>query len=359
MRLQRKILVRPEDVKPSFKDWKVEGVLNPGGVRLKNGKIFLLARVAEAPIHRGKNSVKCPVIISEKEHAASFKTISKKKVEKEDGNVIFFTDKTCKLRTISHFRKIILDKSGLNVESIEQSPTFVGCPHESEYGVEDARITKIKNNFFMTFVTVSERNGVSTSLAQSNDLKKWKRMGTIFQEQNKDVVLFPEKINGLYAALNRPESSFVFSKPSIWISYSTDLVFWGKEKVLLRTRDNSWESERNGAGPPPIKTKKGWLIIYHGIKKEKGKHIYSVGAALLDLKNPEKILARTPKNNPLLVPSISVEKKGFMDNVVFPTTAIPCLDNPKELLIYSGAADRMITVMKLSLKEIFANMEKC
>jgi predicted GH43/DUF377 family glycosyl hydrolase len=208
----------------------------------------------------------------------------------------------------------------------------------------------------MTYVTVSDKNGVSTSLAESKDLKTWKRRGLIFEEQNKDVVLFPEKINGLYVALNRPESSFVFSKSNIWISYSPDLVFWGKENSLLDTRKHSWETERNGAGPPPIKTKQGWLLIYHGVCIKRKRAHYSAGAALLDLKNPEKILARTPKNNPLLSPDAVFERRGFMNNVVFPTAAVPTKDG-KELLIYSGGADNVVTVRKLSIEEIFLNLE--
>lgn len=353
------VLLCPEDVEPSFPDWEVKGVLNPGGERLNNGKIVLYARVAEAPIYKSKKSIKCPVIVSENEYNTASETVHKRVIAKIDvdaPNVIFMKDKLCKLTTISHLRKVVLDKSGRNIEYIDKLPTFVGTPGDSEYGVEDGRITKIGNTYYMTYVTISERNGVSTSLAESDDLTKWKRRGLIFQEQNKDAVLFPEKIKGLYVALNRPESAFVFSRSNIWISYSPDLVFWGKEKSLLNARKGSWESERNGAGPPPIKTKHGWLLIYHGVRSRRGRSRYSVGAALLDLKNPEKILARTPKHKPLMVPSAKFEKKGFMNNVVFPTAAIPS-DKGKNFLIYSGGADSIISVRKISLDEIFLNME--
>ncbi len=353
-----KLLLTPKDIEPSFPDWEVKGVLNPGGIRAKDGKIVLYARVAEAPIYKEADHYNCPVIVSENEYEASSETVHKRVIAKIDANtpnVIFLKDKICKLTTISHLRKVVLDKSGYKIEYIDPLPTFVGRPITSEYGVEDGRITKINDTYYMTYVAVSDRDGVSTSLAESKDLTVWTRYGLIFQEQNKDAVLFPEKINGLYVALNRPESSFVFSKSNIWISYSPDLIFWGKEKSLLDARKNSWETERNGAGPPPIKTKKGWLIIYHGVCLKDGKARYSAGAALLDLKNPEKILARTPIDKPLLIPKYSFEKKGFMNNVVFPTTAIP--KNEKELLLYSGGADDVITVRTLTFKEIFGNME--
>ncbi|MFH1290162.1 MAG: hypothetical protein ABIH92_02020 [Nanoarchaeota archaeon] len=354
---QCKILLKPENIKPSFPDWEVRGVLNPGGIRLENGKILLYARVLETPTYKRKGLIKCPVIVSEEEYLASSRTVPRRKIERQDGHWIFFKNKAPKLTTLSHFRKIILDESGLNVECIDETPTFVGQPGDSEYGVEDCRITKIGNTYYMTYVTISDRDGVSTSLAESTDLKNWKRRGLIFQEQNKDAVLFPEKIEGLYVALNRPESAFVFSKSNIWLSYSPDLVFWGKERSLMEARKRSWETERNGAGPPPIKTEQGWLVIYHGVRNGRKGHVYSVGAALLDLKNPEKVLARTPKDKPLLVPSSKFEKEGFVNNVVFPTVAIPDLKNPGDLLVYSGGADRVITVRKISLSEIFINME--
>ncbi|MBU0906937.1 MAG: hypothetical protein KKD18_03790 [Nanoarchaeota archaeon] len=353
------LLLSPKDVEPSFPDWEVKGILNPAGIRAPNGKIILYSRIAEAPAYKDKKYLKCPVIVSEKEYETSSEKVHKRAIVRIDPNnphVIFMKDKLCKLTTISHLRRVVLDESGYNVESIDPYPTFVGHPGDSEYGVEDGRITKIGNVYYMTYVAISELNGVSTYLAESTDLVNWKRRGLIFQEQNKDAVLFPEKINNLYIALNRPESSFVFSKSNIWISHSPDMVFWGKERSLINTRKGSWESERNGAGPPPIKTKEGWLVIYHGVCLKKRRAYYSAGAVLLDLKNPEKILARTPKNKPLLVPSDKLEKKGFIDNVVFPTAAIPTKKG-NELLIYSGGADSIISVRKMSLEEIFLNME--
>jgi len=352
-----KVLLKPENIEASFPDWEVEGVLNPGGTRMKNGKIVLYVRVAEKPIYNDEESVRFPIIVSEKKYETAAETVYKRRIERKEGTTIYMKGGKRKLTHISHFRKVILDESGFNIEHIDKMPSFVGRPKDSEYGVEDPRITKIGEKYYMTYVTVSDRNGVSTSLAESKDLVKWARRGVIFQEQNKDVVLFPEKIKGLYVALNRPESSFVFSKSSVWISYSPDLIFWGKEKALLRTRNRSWETERNGAGPPPIKTKKGWLLIYHGVKTKSSGSIYSAGAVLLGLKNPEKILARTPINMPLLSPTSDYEKEGFMSNVVFPTVAVEDT-NKKDLIIYSGGADSVITARKISLNKIFSSLEK-
>jgi len=355
MKIERKLLLTPKDIKPSFKDLKVEGVLNPAVVRLPNKKIVLYVRVAEAHSNKQKKETLCPVILSEKEQKVHYQKIKENQILKKDRGMIFLKDGTCRLRTISHFTKVILDESGFNVEKIDEKPSFTGKPGESEYGVEDPRITKIKNKYYMTYVGLSMSEGISTYLAVSNDLKKWKRLGLIFREQNKDAVLFPEKIKGKYIALNRPETQFEFSKPGIWISYSLDLTFWGWDKHLIKPRFNSWESERVGAGCPPIKTKKGWLLIYHGVERKKYKKIYSAGATLLDLKDPYNIIARSPSTKPLFKPTDKEEKVGFINNVVFPTGAIMDL-NEENLLIYSGGADSNISVRKIKLQDILDSM---
>ena len=200
------------------------------------------------------------------------------------------------------------------------------------------------------------KKGVSTSLAVSKNLEKWERKGIIFREQNKDVVLFNEKIKGKYVAFHRPEGFFEFSRPSIWISYSPDLVYWGREKSILQPRRDSWDSDRVGAGAPPIKTKKGWLLIYHGVRRKDDTTFYSAGAVLFDLKNPEKILARSPAKKPLIEPMKNYEKTGFMNNVIFPTGAIIDLKG-KDLLIYCGGADSIVSVKKIRIDDILKSME--
>ncbi|MEK6800940.1 MAG: hypothetical protein AABY10_04440 [Nanoarchaeota archaeon] len=351
-----KLLLKPAMFKPSFNDWEITGVLNPGGIRMQNGKICLYVRVAEKPKQNSSGKLMCPVIVSKDEYKAESDSFNKKEIKIQNGNVLYLKNSICRLTNISHFRKVILEENGFEVSEISDKPNFMGIPGESEYGVEDCRIVKLEGRYCMTYVAVSKDNGVSVALATSKDLTNWERKGIIFQEQNKDAVLFPEKIKGLYVALNRPESQFIFSRPSIWISYSKDLIYWGREKTILRVRENSWGDKRNGAGAPPLKTNKGWLLIYHGVGKLNGKDAYSTGAALLDLKNPEKVIARSPKNKPLFYPKYDYEKKGFYNNVVFPTAAIFTKDK-KEILIYSGAADRYVSVRKLKVSEILQHLE--
>jgi len=336
--MKEELLLRPQDFKPSMGGWKIDGIFNPGAIRMKDGKIMLYVRVAESsPKH--KKGKKCPIFAYD-----------------SNGKLVF-KDGQCRLENISHFRRVILNENGFDVEKIDLKPAFTGLPGDGEYGVEDPRIVKIKNKYFMTYVIVSLNEGVSTALAVSKDLKKWKRLGIIFREQNKDVVLFPEKIKGKYVALNRPEGNFIFSKTSIWISHSTDLIYWGREKSIIQTRRKSWDSNKIGSGCPPIKTTKGWLEIYHGVKKVKGRSFYSAGAVLLDKKNPLKILARTPRDKPLIAPDEEYEKKGFMSGVVFPTGIVKDL-NKKDILVYSGGADQYISVKQINIKDILNSLEK-
>jgi predicted GH43/DUF377 family glycosyl hydrolase len=352
-----KLLLEPEDLKPSFENWTVKGVINPAVIRMPNKKIMMFARVAEeSHLHSGK-LLHCPVVVDDsKGYKTGHEKIKKKDIVKRSEDAVFLKSGICRLTTFSHFRKIVLDESGFEVEHIGEKPIFTGTPREGQFGVEDPRFIKIGKKYYMTYVAVSMYEGVSTALAVSKDLIKWKRLGIIFREQNKDVVLFPEKIKGKYVAIHRPEGFFEFSKPSMWISYSPDLIYWGREGAIIKPRPGAWDQDRIGAGAPPIKTKKGWLEIYHGVRVVNGKKHYKSGALLLDLKNPEKILARSAKNAPLIKPEENYEKKGFINNVVFPTGIVPDL-NKKDVLIYSGGADSVITVRKIPVKKILSSME--
>ncbi len=349
MKIRDKLLLKPGVFKPSFDGWKIDGIFNPGAIR-KGKEIILYVRVAESSPGHLKMS-KCPVIVGK---GIKHENVGMRKFKTKEGNVIYFKNELCRLTNISHFREVILDKTGFNIKSIGESPVFTGIPGDGDYGVEDARITKIKRKYYMTYVSVNMNESVGTSLAVSKDMKKWKRKGIIFRLQNKDVVLFPEKINGKYVALHRPEGCFNFIKPAIWIAYSPNSIHWGEDKSIMRPREGFWDEERIGAGCPPIKTKQGWLCIYHGVNMKKGK-TYSVGAFLLDLKDPEKILARTG-HTPLLMPEKSYEKNGFMCKVVFPTGIVRDL-NKKYLLLYCGGADSFISVKKIKIQDILDSMD--
>ena len=377
-------LIEPKDIKPSSKDFKIIGVLNPAAVRMKNGKIFMYVRVIEKLI-KTEDSKYCysPRLIGTNNFKVKIEKFNKKKIKANSDLDFIFNDGTKRMTFLSHFRKIILDKTGFQVLEIDEKPSFYGIKSSGEFGVEDPRITKIKDKYVMTYVTLSENENISTSLAISKDLKNWERKGIIFGEQDKDVVIFPEKINGRYVAFDRPEGTFHFSLPHIWIAYSPDLICWGNLGSINLYKRGDKQYTRNGAGPPPIKTKDGWLLLYHSVEKrkiskqEKKKFgmalklfklertdiettdFYSVGAALFKLNDPSKLIARSKEL--IIHPEKEYEASQFENKrVVFPTGMV--LDkNKKDILIYSGSGDFITTVKKVSLEEICKSLKskKC
>ncbi len=368
------ILVRPEDISPSDKKLEVVGTLNPGAARLKNGDIVLYVRVIEKLIKdESENFYYSPRCIGAKKCRIVIDKFDKERAESKSDTDVVFKDGTKRLTFISHLRKVILDVSGLRVKSIDKHPSFGGVAEDGELGVEDARITKFGNKYYMTYVALSRLGNISTSLAVSYDCLNWKRKGTMFREQNKDVVLFPERINGKYAAFNRPEGNFQFTPPKIWISFSNNLKLWGDSRPLKLSKLGAWDYARTGAGPPPIKTDKGWLLIYHGVTHHKEKShtlpdwlskvfgqrdsysVYAVGAALFDLKKPYKLLAKS--TNPIIKPKKEYEKEGFVENVVFPTGIVQTRGH-NNILLYSGGGDSVTTVKKISINEIMKTLVK-
>ena len=374
---KEKVLITPKMIKPSLPGLEVLGTFNPGAARLPNGDIVLYVRVMEKLAKfEDKKYVYSPRMTGENEFRMKIDRFDKKIVERESELDFVFKDSTKRLTFVSHFRRVVLDKSGFIIKSIDSKPSFYGLKWDGELGVEDSRITKINDLYVMTYVTLSREENISTSYAISNDCLTWYRRGIIFGEQDKDVVMFPEMINNTYVAFDRPEGNFQFSLPHIWISYSENLEFWGEPKSIAISKEGEWDYSRNGAGPPPIKTKDGWLFHYHvvaeyeavknlfegkkikiGLTDEAGqKYVYSVGAALLDLKNPSKVIARAPC--PILIPDRPYEK-GIFENksVVFPTGML--LDeNGRDILIFSGGGDVVVSVKQVALKDILDAMKK-
>jgi predicted GH43/DUF377 family glycosyl hydrolase len=220
--------------------------------------------------------------------------------------------------------------------------------HEYEaYGMEDPRITAINDSFYITYVAVS-RHGAATALVSTQNFRAFQSHGLIFCPENKDVVLFPETIDGQYLALHRPTTAHVFSRPEIWLATSPDLLHWGRHQPILGA-SGAWDRGRIGAGTPPIRTSEGWLAIYHGNDKgdgDRGIGSYGAGLLLLDLDDPRKIRRAF---GPILVAETEYECQGFVPNVVFPTGII---QRGETVLIYYGAADTSTAVVELRLSDL-------
>jgi predicted GH43/DUF377 family glycosyl hydrolase len=221
-----------------------------------------------------------------------------------------------------------------------------------EFGVEDPRLTPIDGRFYFTYVAVS-RHGAATALTSTTDFQTFTRHGIIFCAENKDVVLFPERMGGDYAALHRPAGLTPFTRPEMWIARSPDLLHWGRHDCLCGGV-KTWETSRIGAGPPPLKTPEGWLLIYHG--NTKGRQltdvgVYSAAAMLLDAEYPNVINKRTP--SPIMEPTAGFEVQGFVPRVVFPTGVV---ETDETMLVYYGAADTSTAVVEFSRAELMSKL---
>lgn len=355
-RLREKVILTPSDIKASSENLKVIGVFNPGAVRFGED-IILLARIAEAPIEEKTGFISSPRIefngISPK---IAIDWINEKDNISSDPRGILLKNKLMRLRFISYLRLIRLDATGFEVKEIDEGPTFYPQEPYEEFGVEDPRITMIDGVYYFTYVAVSRKLGIATAIARTSDFKTYERLGIIFPTENKDVVILPDKINGEYVSYHRPVSANPFSNPNMQIAYSPDLIHWGRYDGLLYPRDGYWDEAKIGAGPPPIKTKHGFLEIYHGVKIDEHTGVagkYCAGAALFDLNDPGKLLARSVE--PILVPEGKKEKEGFVPDVIFPTGAL--LDkNEENIIIFSGGADTVVTVTEISLKDVMDSL---
>jgi len=213
-------------------------------------------------------------------------------------------------------------------------------------GCEDPRIVKIEDRYFMTYTAYSER-GVRIGLASTDNFLEWERYRLEWPEMNnKNAVLFPEKINGKYVLLHRPMDQ---EPLGIWIAYSDNLIEWyGQREIMAPIGDVSWEHAKIGAGAPPIKTDKGWLLIYHSVGEDEG---YRLGAALLSLDDPSEVLYRC--SDPILEPEMYYELIGAVPRVVF-ACGICAVKN--EYYIYYGGADRVVCVATVNKDDLIEEL---
>ncbi len=347
-RYEENPLVVPGNVTPHRDDFEVIGTFNAGIAEYKDETIMLL-RVAERPISDDPNVIKAPVYNVEQEELTilSFDLndpaydFSDPRVIRKQGDKNSF----CYLTSLSYLR-IARSKDGHNF-TIDAEPFVYPSNKHEIFGIEDPRITQIEDTYYIYFSAVSPA-GVGESLVSTTDFVNTVHHGMIFSPENKDVLIFPEKINGKYYALHRPVPKSV-GNPEIWLSESPDLLHWGNHQHLMGLRENKWDDARIGGGAVPIKTEQGWLELYHGATAD---HKYCMGAVLLDLNDPSKILARSER--PILEPEAQYEVEGFFGNVVFSCGALVKGDVVK---MYYGVADTSMACAELSLQEILESLE--
>lgn len=213
----------------------------------------------------------------------------------------------------------------------------------------DPRVTWIDDRYWITWCN-GYKGQPTIGIGYTFDFKKFYQCENAFLPFNRNGVLFPEKINGMYAMLSRPSDSGHTPFGDIYVSYSPDMKFWGCHRHVMAPTPfeiSAWQCLKIGAGPIPIKTDEGWLMIYHGVIQTCNGYRYSMGAALLSLDDPSKVLYRTQPY--LLAPAEQYELTGDVPDVVFPCAA---LTDGERLAVYYGAADTHVGLAYGYLREV-------
>jgi len=226
-RLFQKCLLSPKDLNPSREDLEVIGVFNPGATIVQD-EVVLMARVAERVKERRQGNVALPRW--DPERGVVIDWVSEDELDMLDPRVVQFKNSgLLRIALLSHLR-VFRSRDGKSIDSVDDL-RFMPQTNYKEFGVEDPRITRIDDDYYITYVSVS-RHGAATALASTKDFQTFERHSVIFPPENKDVVLFPEKIYGEYLALHRPNPAHHFSPPEIWLARSRDLIRWGRHEVF-------------------------------------------------------------------------------------------------------------------------------
>lgn len=281
---------------------------------------------------------------------------------------------------------LAVSDDGFHFRRVSDQPVFEPSRDGYDSGcIEDPRIVKFGDNFYVTYAyrafppgrywtyahdevllpdadadmpLAIRRNLGNTGLASTKDFRSWRRLGRLTSPclDDRDVILFPEKVGDRYVMMHRPKE-YVGEKygpkhPAIWIKFSDDILEWEDKPshLLIQGREGTWE-DKIGGSTPPLRTEAGWLVLYHGVE-EGGTGYYRVGALLLDLNDPLRVLARTPE--PILEPEYAYETEGLYSGCVFPTGNVVVNGM---LYVYYGAADKNIGVATCRLDDLLSYLK--
>lgn len=338
-------LIQPKAVSPSQPGFEVIGTFNAGAA-LYQDKIVLLVRVAERPIARGNGIIACPhlgqdgmlTITEVHRNDPHYDTTDPRQVTHRASGRLLLT-------SISHLR-LAHSEDGIHF-SVDTLPWLPPANYAEAFGVEDARITRIEDTYYINYSAVSA-HGIATALASTTDFVTFERHGVIFPPANRDVTLLPRRINGLYACYHRPMPGY-FGGYNIWYATSPDLIHWGNHQLVMESEGTDWAAGRVGGGAPPLETAEGWLSIYHAADRQQR---YCLGAFLTAPDEPQRIIRRS--RGPILTPEARYEREGFFANVVFSCGVVQHGDL---LRIYYGAADESIALAEVSTQALLTDLQ--
>jgi predicted GH43/DUF377 family glycosyl hydrolase len=236
----------------------------------------------------------------------------------------------------------------INPKPLCRTVDWTGGKGNYDFWVIDPRVTQIGDEYYIVRPGQG-RGGPSALLEKTKYFETVEFIDCIALPPNRVPCLFPEKINGMYVKLDRP---YLPGAPqengSIWISFSPDLIHWGRYRPILHPYGNTFFAFKIGP-TPPVRTEQGWLVITHGVWKTCADNRYSLGAMLLDLEDPTKLIGKT--SSWILTPEALYERVGHVSNVVFACGCIPDYDNDS-IRVYYGAADERICLATGCLSEL-------
>ena len=222
-----------------------------------------------------------------------------------------------------------------------------GAPFMPPYAY-DPRLVKVDDTYYIMWC--QDAFGPTIGIAETKDFMTFTRLENPYLPYNRNAVLFPRKINGNFVMLSRPCDNGHTAFGDIFLSESPDTEFWGRHRHVMGSSGNWWENLKIGAGAAPIETDKGWLLFYHGVVNTCNGYVYSIGAAILDINEPSRVLHRC--ENYILSPEEWYEERGFVPNVCFPCAA---LTDPAtgRIAIYYGCADSYVGVAFTTVQTLY------
>ncbi len=371
-----------KEMKSIIPDFEVMGAFNPGACGVDGGYVLFL-RVPEAPRSRvEKGSRYQPIYCSprfefedgrikldgDKPKVAVDEFTLRRDCRLDDERGIHLNDDTYRLPTISFIRRA-WSPDGRSIEKIEEGlaiPASSLTMHE-EYGLEDPKIVRMEGKtpkridpegnkygekeYVVSSVAPSSTHGIVTVFRETDDLRNFSKPWIVTLPECKDTFPFPEKINGRYWEVARPSKGSLTKKQSIYLGYSDDLGSWGGFRVLMSCRDGCFDSDGIGPSAPAIKTERGWLIIYHGVRNK----IYRNGVVLMD----DKLRITARSRRPLF------ERRRFDDDETPGITFVSAAaledggNRPenKTLRVFGGEGDKYPFSAEIPLSDVFDSLE--
>lgn len=346
------LLLSPVNFSPSQENLRILGAFNPGVVEYGDA-IVLLVRVAETAREKRDGYFASPrlnEVNSSERYAIDWFAHE----QFDDQRKPLLPSGLRRLSSISHLEIVRCDTETNAILSVQKHDELFPREDFESYGIEDARICPIGENYYITYTAVSP-NGIAAAAMVTSDFRSFRRMGIIFPPENKNFVLWRQNSDQFFA-LHRPTSLTPISRSGVWISRSQDGRLWGAHRFLFGPTDNAWESGKIGISTPPVATDDGLLLLYHGVEYTSSSNLigaYRIGGILLDPKDPLKILGRT--KTPLIEAEADFEIAGFAPNVVFATGAVLDAHN-QELNVWYGAADNSTGLINLSYEAVIRSI---